>query len=402
MSEPRLLTRALLFLMLAHFMQGLGYASNLLLPLYLDHLGANRATIGAVTSTAAVAGLLARPAIAWALDVWGRRPTILVGSVLVTSGMGLVFFVEDLGALLYITRILFGMGVGALFSAYFTFAADLIPISRRTEGIALFGVSGLVPLAVNPFADKLGVEAADVRWFIPLISIAVIASVLFILPLRETAGDASAAAPHERQPFRIRTVVAALGQRPLWSVWLATCAFSGLVALFFAFGTVTAERRGLADPASLWLTYAIGAIGVRLLGARMLDRIGPANLVAPSLALYLVGTLLLAGGFTESEFLWAGLLAGLGHGTCFPVLSAQVVNRMPDTLRGSGMTAFTALWSVSQLALPPIFGAIADLYDDATMFSLAALVVIVVMTGWAVLEHRHGAPRVTADLNQID
>ena len=63
--------------------------------------------------------------------------------------MVLLLFVRDLGPLIYIDRVLMGIGAGALFTGYFAWAGDIIPEERRTEGIALFGVSGLLPLALN-------------------------------------------------------------------------------------------------------------------------------------------------------------------------------------------------------------------------------------------------------------
>ena len=42
-------------------------------------------------------------------------------------------------------RIGHGIAAALLFSALFTYGTDVVPASRRTEGIALFGVSGLLP-----------------------------------------------------------------------------------------------------------------------------------------------------------------------------------------------------------------------------------------------------------------
>ena len=72
-----------------------------------------------------------------------------------------------------------------------------------------------------------------------------------------------------RQPLVLAEVLAALRKRALWPVWLATFLFSGLAALFMVFATVTAESRGIAQPANLWFTYAAGAVSVRALGARL-------------------------------------------------------------------------------------------------------------------------------------
>src|SRR5207249_11036924 len=39
---------------------------------------------------------------------------------------------------------------GALFAAYCTYAADLVPAGRRGEGIAIFGVAGMAPNGLGP------------------------------------------------------------------------------------------------------------------------------------------------------------------------------------------------------------------------------------------------------------
>jgi MFS family permease len=186
----------------------------------------------------------------------------------------------------------------------------------------------------------------------------------------------------------LASFVRAIKRPNLWSVWLATLIFSGLVGVFMAFATVTAGDHGMENPANIWLTYALGACAIRALGARLPDRIGPANIIAPALATYVAAALLLASATTTAGFMWAGLLAGLGHGYCFPVLSSQVVTRMPDSLRGSGLAMFTALWGASTIAASPLMGIVADDVGDSAMFALAGLAATAGLTVWLFLEHR--------------
>ncbi len=380
---PPLVTRDFVLIVVAHFLQALGYSSMLLLPLYLQHIGASRTEIGLAMGCAAIAGLLTRPLVGWGLDRWGRKPILFVGTVTVALGMALVGAVENMGPIIYVERVVFGLGVGALFTAYFTFAADLIPVARRTEGLALFGVSGLVPLLVNPLSQELGVAPADLRWFIPLLGLIVLSSLLALVPLPEPDHD-----PAARRPMQ--EALPALAARRLWPVWLATSAFSGLVAIFMTFATVAAERQGVPQAPRLWLTYALGAIVVRLVGARVPDRLGPANIVAPALGLYVAAMVVCARATTFDGFLAGALLAGIGHGYCFPVLSSQVVTRAPQTFRGSALAFFTALWGLSELATAPVFGAIADAHGDDAMFLTAAVGGIVSLAVWVLLEHRLG------------
>lgn len=384
MTPPPLLTRPFLLLVAGHFLQALGYASMLLLPLYLDHLGATNAEIGAIMGAGALGGLVSRPAVGWALDAVGRRPTLVVGTVILSLGMGLVAVVTSTGPLAYVERVVFGVGQGALFTAYFTFAADLVPPSRRTEGIALFGVSGLLPLLVNPFSSQLGVEPAALRWFLPVVGAVIATSLLAVRALPEPRNAATA------QPLRAGAVLRSLRAARLAPVWLMTVVFSGVVATFMSFATVTAERRHVPSATLLWLGYPIAAASVRLLGARLPDRLGPGNLVAPAILSYGLALVLVAGAATLPEVIAAGVLAGLAHGYCFPVLVAQVVDRVPDAHRGSGLAMFTALWGVSEIAVAPLLGAFADAHGEAAMFALAAVACAALLGVWAALEHRLG------------
>ena len=386
MPSPPIITRSFLLLGLGHMLQALGYSSLLLLPLYLDTLGATRTEIGAIMASAAIGGVASRPIVGWALDRFGRHLTLVAGTLLVSGGMGLVALVDTVGPLVYAARVLFGIGGGALFTGYFAFAADVIPTARRTEGIALFGITGLLPLALNPVAGGLGLEPAGVRVYVPLLGLAVLASLLAIamVPARPVATGASGR-------VTLRAAWDAIRHRRLLPVWHAAAVFSGLVGVFMAFATVAAEHRGVPSPAALWGTYAAGAVLARLLGGRLPDRFGPRNLVAPALASYGGAFVVAAAAWSTEGFLAAGLLAGIGHGYAFPVLASQTVTRTPDHLRGSALATFTGLWDLSGLVLTPCFGAFSDVFGDASMFALAAVVAALGLAGWAVLEHRLGA-----------
>lgn len=57
--------------------------------------------------------------------------------------------VNSIGPWVYVIRIVHGVGLAALFSVFLTIVADVVPKSRRTEGIAILGVSGLLPLSLG-------------------------------------------------------------------------------------------------------------------------------------------------------------------------------------------------------------------------------------------------------------
>ena len=109
-------------------------------------------------------------------------------------------------------------------------------------------------------------------------------------------------------------------------------------------------------------------------------------MLAPAVGSYCLAVILAGTATTGTGFIIAGALAGLGHGYCFPVLTSLVVNRIPAAHRGSGLAAFTALWDVASLFLPPIFGGIADGHGDSVMFIAASLCATAGIVFWLVSE----------------
>ncbi len=383
-SEPRLLNAAFVYLVAAHSLAALGWSSMLLLPLYLDAIGSSRADIGAIMGSSALAGLALRPLVGVGLDRFGRRRIIAAGTFLQAAGMISVLLIREPDWTPYLVRGLFGLGNATVFTGYFTLATDLVPAARRTEGIALFGISGLVPLLINPLSQALGVDAMDIRVFIPMTALLLLSSLWPLVRIQEPARC------HVGPPPAPAAIVRALGRRPLWSAWVATLGFAMLVVTFQSFASVTAEARGLGRPSEIWLTYAIGAIAVRLFGARMPDRVGTHNLVAPAMAALAGGALLLASADSRAGFLLAGACGGVGHGIGFPVLTSQVATRSPASMRGSAIAGFTGLWDVAFVAAPGLLGMVGDATNDATMLALAALGGVLGLIVWMVLESRYG------------
>ena len=209
-AEPPLLTGPFVALMYAPFLQGLGYASMVLLPVYLDFLGATRGQVGLFMAAGSVGGLLSRPGVGWALDRFRREHVLLVGTAILAIGVASIGWIDRLEPLLWVSRFLVGIGSGVRFTGDFTMAGDLIPVSRRTEGIALFGVSGLLPLAANALVGRIGIEPSALAGIYPIVATLLAGLVLFLIPLSEPPRDPSV------PPVPLRETLRALGTRKLW------------------------------------------------------------------------------------------------------------------------------------------------------------------------------------------
>ena len=126
------------------------YVLTPLLPLYLsEHFSATKDIIGLVLSGYTITALLLRPFSGYFVDSFPRKTVLMV-----CFGAFAVFFAGYLTAssllLFTIVRTLHGGPFGALTVSNSTVAIDVLPSSRRTEGIGFYGLSNNLAMAIAP------------------------------------------------------------------------------------------------------------------------------------------------------------------------------------------------------------------------------------------------------------
>ena len=349
----RLFTRPFLLVSIANFTSGMAYALFLHFSGYLAELGASDTQIGLIYGATAVASISIRPLLGTVMDRYGRVPVILAGNVLNIIFVLLYLTVSTLGPWVYFVRIGHGVAEAMLFASFFTYGADVVPASRRTEGIALFGVSGLLPIGV---AGVLGDFVLSIGGFRELFLTAAgfaIVTLLLSLPLPERRPELK---PGEK-PRGFWRVVA---DRNLLPIWWMIGSFSTALTAYFVFIRRYVDDTGVGSVGLFFSTYVVVAILERIFFGWLPDRVGRKRVLYPSLVVLIAGFFVLAGASSWVGVAIAGGLAGAGHGFVFPILTALMVDRAPDADRGSAMSFYTALFDVGTLIGGPIMGAIID------------------------------------------
>ena len=381
MAAEKLFTRSFVFCSLANFAQCLAFNLFLHLPGYLRDLGADELRIGWIFGVASIAAIVVRPPIGRVMDQRGRRIVILAGGVLNVLVCGFYLSVTAIGPWIYTVRILHGLSEALLFTSLFTYAADLVPASRRTEGLALFGVSGMLPMAIAGLLGDAVLASADYgalfRWAIGFAA----ASLLLSLALHDHARGALGSVPS--RGFR-----AALAQADLLPLWWIGTIFAVSIASAFAFLKTFVETTGIGSVGAFFAAYSGAALALRLLFAWLPDRVGAKRVLFPALAALALGFLVLAGAAHARDVVLAGLLCGSGHGYAFPILFSLVVTRASDSDRGSATAIFTALFDLGLLIGGPLFGWISSSAGYAPMYTAAAGVIVVGTALFAVWDRR--------------
>ncbi|HEY3351663.1 MAG TPA: MFS transporter, partial [Polyangia bacterium] len=350
MRREPLLTRPFLLAFAAYFLHSLSFNLFLHLPGFVRSIGADEVTIGLIYGATGLTAVLARPALGRAMDVYGRRGVFLAGGVLNAVICALYLTVHAPGSWLYTVRIIHGLAEAMLFTSLFAFAADIVPATRRIEGLAIFGISGMLPLSLGGLLGDLLLARWGFAQVFEAATLLAAVGLALTLPLADAppAPGAEAAPP--------RGLLAAGRQRDLLPLWFIGTVFSTAVAAHFTFLKTYVMTVGFGSVGLFFTLYSLAAVGLRLVGASLPDRIGPKRALVPALAVLAAGLWLLATGRSAAAVAAAGVLCGLGHGYTFPILLGMVVSRARPAERGAALAIFTALYDLGSLIGSPVLG----------------------------------------------
>ena len=235
----------------ANFLHSLAWFGYLHLPGFLAERGADELTIGRVVGTTAAAAVSVRPLVGRWLDVRGRRVLARWGSAL-HLGVTLAYLgVDEVGPLLLLVRALHGVAQGMLFATLFTIAADVVPSSRRTEGIALFGVSGLLPMSLAGVIGDAILARADYFELFAATAFAAALGGVMTWTLADSRPLVKAGGPEPRS-FLATAMVPVL--RPLW---LLSFAFALAIASYYTFLRTFVDFAGVGSMGLFYGGFAI-------------------------------------------------------------------------------------------------------------------------------------------------
>jgi predicted MFS family arabinose efflux permease len=355
-------------LFVAAFFQEISFFFLVHIPGYFSGLGASEGRIGLLYSVCAVASLLVRPLLGRILDLTHRRTVILVTGAANAVVILVLATTETWGFYLWALFLVQRVFQLALFTTVLTYAADSIPIAARTQGLAIYGLSGLVPIATGGFLgdiviDGFGFEGLFVA---SAISMVVSWSIFWTMPVLPIKGL------EPRRGFW-----AAMVQANLMPIWFATLLFAVGMEAIFTFTRTYVQTRGVGTTGMFFAAYGLVAAVTRIAGGRMYDKVQHRPLLVSAIAFYGAGLAVMAFAERPMMLAVAAGMMGMAHGVAFPLMSSQVVNRARESERGSAMAIFTSLFDVALLVGAPAVGLLIDLSGYLPAFSSTGVVLAV-------------------------
>lgn len=311
-----------------------------LLPLYLsEEFGADKDTIGLVLSGYTLAALIVRPFSGYLVDSFPRKVVLLV-SYFLFFAMFAGYLVAGTLTPFAIVRTLHGGPMGAVTVANSTSAIDVLPPSRRAEGIGYYGLSNNLATSIAPTVGLLIYDYFNGGYNIIFTFALVVAGVgLFVnslvhFPEKEIVRN--------REPLSLDRFFLRKGWRE--SIVVVCFAFSyGVLATYLAiYGK---EELGMTTGSGLWfLILSAGLILSRLVGARSLRRGMVAQNASRGILLSLFGYLAFAAIHNAWGYYGAALIIGLGNGHLWPAMQTMFVNLARSNQRGTANSTMLTSW----------------------------------------------------------
>jgi MFS family permease len=379
-----LLTWPFVVLTIGNLMLSIAGAFLIHLPGLLAQLGAGEAVIGRLVALLALTAALLSPLAGRVMDRYGRRIVIRTGTVLVLIATASYARVDSIGPLLYAVRIIDGAGWTMLYAAMFTYASDLLPPEHRTRGLALFGASGLVTMAISSLLGDLILRVGTYRtMFHAATAFCAIGSCLCWTlpePIRAPREQGAAA------PRVLRTVM----QRDLLPIWAAAIAFFSSMAGLLSFIKTFVLHTQHGSVGRFFTAYALCALALRLFFGGIPDRVGLRAMVLPAIGSYAAGIVVLANSSGLAAFTFAGALCGVGHGYAFPVLLSLLVSRTSPVERGTATATFTTVDWTGNLLAPPLLGLLIERAGYVIGFSALAAFATLGIAAFYAFDRRSG------------
>lgn len=315
------------------------------LPRYVKGpLGEGDVAVGFVVGAFAFTGLAARPLAGHLADLRGRRVAVVLGSSLAVLAGLLYFLPAGLPGLLA-SRFALGAGEGTVFTAGAAWVVDLAPVERRGRIVGLYGLAVWTGLSLGPPIGDLLLQVGSYELVWAFATAAPLLGALIALRLPDPFIPASRSEP--------RTLIARESLGPGLALSLCVVGFAAIAA----FVALHLEEQGIGHGTLAFTVFAVSVVVTRLAGGDLPDRLGAARCALAAAAIEAIGLAIVALSPSLLTTLIGAVAMGAAFSTLYPSLVLIVVERVPETRRGSAVGTFTAFFDIGFGLGGPLTGA---------------------------------------------
>ena len=389
--KERLVTPSYCLIIAANFLLYLGFWLLIpVLPFYLlEHFGAGKAVMGTVLSCYTLAALCVRPFSGYLLDTFARKPLYLVAySVFMVVFAG--YLVAGTLTMFIVFRIVHGLAFGTVTVGGNTIVIDIMPSSRRGEGLGYYGLANNLAMSIGPMT---GLFLHDSGVSYPLIfgcALCTCAVGLTCASMVKTPYKP----PVRRAPISLDRFLLIRGIPAGVALLLLSIPY-GMTTNYVAM-----YARQISLPTSTGFFFTCLAVGMavsRLFSGRIVDRgkvtqVIEAGMYAVVCCFFLLGSCAYLIKFNVALctvlFFAIALSLGIGFGTMFPAYNTLFVNLAPNSQRGTATSTYLTSWDVGIGIGMVAGGIVAEVSTFSTAYLIGGGLTLISM----IYFHVHVAP----------
>jgi MFS family permease len=331
-----------------------------IIPLRILDLGGSKAAAGLFLTVYTTASAIAAPIMGSIGDHVGRRRMLIVASMLFVIFSLAYAYVASL-PLVLLVGVIHGSVWSAILSSAGAIMTDFIPVTRRTEGLAYWGLAPTTAMAVAP---AVGLFVYRLGWKALCFDMALISAITTVWATRIPGGF--------RREDRARPRMNELWD---WSVMAITLS---LTVIAFGYGGVTSYvtilslERGIKPESLFFTVFAISTIVIRVFTSRLGDRFGYKALLYPALMAMPLSFVILAYARSRAELVAAAVLFGAAMGATWPAFMAFVVQHTEESRRARTFGSVIGAYDIGIGMGSITVGAVAQRFGLAAGFAISA------------------------------
>lgn len=329
-------------------------------PFHILALGGGESRAGLFLGFLTYASAFSAPFTGALADRVGRRRTLVACSLAIAAFAGAYALTSGYRVLLLLVP-LHGVFWSGLLAASAAHTTDIIPESRRAEGIGYWGLSTIVAVA---FAPGLGFFLLSYGWAAlcaacGALNLAMAAIAWRLREVQPPLGDGLPEGTFVEWPVLLTSV----------TLFLYSFGYGGLTS----FVALYAEANGVAPKSLYFSALALTIIATRPFSGPLADRVGHRRVFLPCLVLVAAGLGLLALGGTRPILLASAVVFGAGFGTAYPVYAALVMRRIGRWRRAAAFGSILAAFDTGIGTGSIVTGLLVERVGFAGAFAVAAL-----------------------------
>ena len=357
----------------------------------VNELDASTSEAGLISGIFIIGTLIGRLFIGRFIDSIGRKKTLFIGLIFFT--LTTILYFVDLGiGFLLVNRLIHGMAMGMASTATGTIVAQIIPATRKGEGIGYYSMSATLATAIGPFIGLFMAQHTSFQvifsFCLALGVISLITAFFLYVPALKVTAKVT-----ESKGFKLSNFIEPKAL-PISIITLLLAFCYSSVLSFISFYAIEID---LVNTASFFfVVYAVAVLLSRPFSGPLMDRKGSNFIMYPAFIIFGVGLLLLSMTTNSFTLLAAGFLIGLGFGNMQSSSQAIAVKLTPPHRMGMATSTFFIMLDAGLGFGPYILGFIIPITGYSTLYVI--LGVLVILT--SVLYHfLHGKKERTARTN---